>query len=152
MPIIPLHPPSQYRSPPASNSLPRLIRTPSGLALLELQGTINIPPISTDDEDTEMQGTTKSKSETPIGRLVFPEYSPAAPADELSWTKRVYLYVGQYQRMTGEVKKLPKPLGVIRRREIDEDRDELEVMEVVEWKIAFRERPEPVGGEMDGKK
>lgn len=61
----------------------------------------------------------------------------------------MYLYVGKYQRMTGEVKKLPKPLGVVRRRKVDQDGDELEVLEVVEWKAIFRERPEPVGGEME---
>ena len=54
--------------------------------------------------------------------------------------------------MTGEVKKLPKPLGVVRRRKDDESGvggDELEVLEVVEWKVVFRERPEPVGGKIE---
>lgn len=71
--------------------------------------------------------------------------------------KRVYLYVGQHQRLTGEVKKLPKPLAVIRRREIRTDglengevdaaggEDELEIVEIVRWKILFSSRPEPVG-------
>ena len=80
--------------------------------------------------------------------------------------KRVYLYIGQHQRLQGEVKKLAKPLAVIRRRcrpddaprggEVDSDRgkvlgrkeeekDELEIVEIVRWKLVFSNRPEPVG-------
>ena len=81
--------------------------------------------------------------------------------------KRVYLYIGQHQRLQGEVKKLAKPLAVIRRRsrpddaargnEVDDDRekevlgrkeeekDELEIVEIVRWKLVFSNRPEPVG-------
>ena len=63
--------------------------------------------------------------------------------------KRVYLYVGKYQRLTGEVKKLPNPLGILRRRQEEGiTADEVEVVEVVYWKVIFSGRPEPVGGEM----
>lgn len=66
------------------------------------------------------------------------------------WTKTVYLYVGLHQRLTGEVKKLVKPLAVIRRRAEDtrseEARgDELEIVDVVYYKMIFSSRPEPVG-------
>lgn len=64
--------------------------------------------------------------------------------------KRVYLYVGRHQRLTGEVKKLAKPIGVIRRRQGGGDdqagEDELEIVEVVRWKVLFGGRPEPVDG------
>jgi chromosome transmission fidelity protein 8 len=63
--------------------------------------------------------------------------------------KQVYLYVGQHQRLTGEVKKLPKPLAVIRRRgEASEDEvaEELEVVDIVKYKLVFSTRPEPVTG------
>ena len=88
--------------------------------------------------------------------------------------KRVYLYVGQHQRLQGEVKKLAKPLGIIRRRRKREDdcsevsvmskaastsesdvrlggehgkddSDELEIVEIIRWKLVFSNRPEPVG-------
>lgn len=66
--------------------------------------------------------------------------------------KKVYLYVGCFQRLTGEVKKLPKPVAVIRRRprrsedgDDDGGGEELEVVEVVKYKILFASRPEPVG-------
>lgn len=62
--------------------------------------------------------------------------------------KRVHLYVGQHQRLTGEVKKLPNPVAVIRKRDNGEaiaDGEELEIAEIVYFKIIFSSRPEPVG-------
>lgn len=159
---IPLHPrPSQSTTQPSSNNpLPTLLQTPSGLALLELQGTINLPPASETSRTTP-----DSINRVPIGRLHFPDYHPSttAPGDT-SWMKRAWLYVGEHQRLQGEVKKLPKALGVLRRRagagaqgQGVQGRDgkeegegakegELEVVEVVKYKIVFSQRPEPVGG------
>ncbi|KAJ5476277.1 hypothetical protein N7475_002006 [Penicillium sp. IBT 31633x] len=128
-----------------NNPLPTLLQTPSGLALLELQGTINISSLR--NEDDEMIGSNKdidptSVFETPIGKLMFPDYSVHNP-DDTKWMKRAYLYVGRYQRMTGEVKKLPRPIAVLRKRRASED-EELEVVEIVRYKIFFKNRPEPV--------
>lgn len=94
--------------------------------------------------------------QTRIGKLVFPDYSASDTASNTAWMKRVYLYVGQHQRLTGEVKKLPKPMAVIRRRDTQRDapadgqvevgvEEELEIVEIVRWKILFSSRPEPVG-------
>jgi chromosome transmission fidelity protein 8 len=145
--------------PTLQNSLPHVIRTPTGLALLEIQGTINLP--AHDDEgaiSTESQAGVKAQ-ETPIGRLVFPEYD-AEDQSSTAWMKRVYLYVGKHQRLTGEVKKLPKAIAVIRKRngedgsqgnrdagdgEEEGGTEELEVVEIVKYKIIFSTRPEPVG-------
>ena len=84
---------------------------------------------------------------------MFPDYSEFMDPDSTKWMKRVYLYAGRYQRMTGEVKKLAKPLAVVRRRErsmmegnrAGEEGDELEIVEVIKYKIIFASRPEPVG-------
>ncbi|KAI9869449.1 MAG: hypothetical protein M1813_000238 [Trichoglossum hirsutum] len=134
----------------AANPLPQLLQTPSGLAILELQGTINLPPI--DPLDTSAEHPNAPSQETPIGRLVFPEYSPVNPPEDTAWMKRVYLYVGKHQRLTGEVKKLSNPTAVIRRREctqgkakVLDEAEELEIVEIVRWKILFSQRPEPVG-------
>jgi len=141
------------------NPLPHVISTPSGLALLEIQGTINLPA-----HDDEGAISTESKEgvmaqETPIGRLVFPEYD-AGDQSNTAWMKRVYLYVGKHQRLTGEVKKLPKAIAVIRKRKGEEGSqgegdsgageegdgsEDLEVVEIVKYKILFSTRPEPVG-------
>lgn len=169
------------------NPFPNLLQTPSGLAILELQGTMNLPAPETtipndvdgsdnhvDDGDndaaepgTKSQPTTEY--ETPIGRLVFSGYTPSTKPDDTTWMKRVHLYVGRHQRFTGEVKKLPKPLAMIQRRQVgrsgesdsgeartklgggdDSDHhllergDELEISDIVKYKIIFSSRPEPV--------
>jgi len=158
MPQIPLYPPIPSRSSRAllPNPLPSLLQTPAGLAILELQGIINVPPPS---ERT-------SSDSTLVGRLVFPDYEGEKAAEDDKWMKKVYLYVGKHQRLTGEVKELSRPLGVVRRRvrmvgedegcgggregergwEDREEEDELEIVEVVRWKVVFSNRPEPVGG------
>lgn len=123
-----------------SNPLPNLLQTPSGLAILEIQGKINLPA----PETSTLTGA------IPIGRLVFPHYRKDDLPTNTIWMKTVYLYVGRYQRLTGEVKKLAKPLAVIRRRgevKMNEENsiEELEVVELVYHKIVFSSRPEPVG-------
>lgn len=136
------------------NALPPLLHTPTGLALLELQGTINLP-ITTNDAQADDEPIN-------IGRIDFPDYKPDSITFDPSspaWMKRVYLYVGQHQRLTGEVKKLPKALGIVRRRrqmpgsigssseghQGGGGEQQLEVVEVVKYKIVFSSRPEPVG-------
>ena len=136
MPTIPLHLAPKEAIKPVSNPLPQLLQTPTGLAILEIQGTINLPP------------PLPSSSSTPVGRLVFPDFSSTAAETDKSWMKRVHLYVGLHQRLTGEVKKLPKPLAVIRKRDplpASDGSDQLEIMDVVYWKVVFSTRPEPVG-------
>lgn len=138
MPTIPIHPrppPSSFN--PTNNPLPPLLHTPSGLALLELQGTIHFPtPSSTSDS-------------TLVGHLTFPLYNPTLHGeDDTKWMKRVYFYVGESQRMIGEVKKLGKPFAVLRKREAEgeENKEELEIVEIVRFKVVFSSRPEPVSG------
>lgn len=164
MPSIPLHPPPHGRSNAPSNisnPLPQLLQTPSGLAILELQGTINLPSVDPSElPDAQGEGNPFSQ-QTLIGTLVFPDYSSSAPQESTAWMKKVYLYVGRHQRLTGEVKRLAKPLAVIRRKDagdgaggvakggkadVDVDaEEELEIVEVVYYKILFSSRPEPVG-------
>ncbi|KAG8531129.1 uncharacterized protein KY384_004487 [Bacidia gigantensis] len=119
MPTIPLHlSTSQTKSLP-QNPLPQVLQTPSGLAIVEIQGTLNLPPPWKEQQQRQsagssFQGTTKTS---------------------------------QHQRMTGEVKKLPKPIAVIRKRDKSDDaaKDELEISEIIHYKILFSNRPEPVG-------
>ncbi|KAL6711295.1 hypothetical protein ACN47E_005826 [Coniothyrium glycines] len=152
MPSIPVHisrPPTSA-SQAIENPLPQLLHTPSGLALLEIQGTIHFPA-SPDQPSTQ------------VGKLVFPHYNPDINGpDDTKWMKRVYMYIGKGQRMTGECKKLPKPIGIMRKRQAAEAGDvdmsgtaeeegaateeELEIVEVVRYKIVFSLRPEPISG------
>ncbi|KAM3084384.1 hypothetical protein ACMFMG_001510 [Clarireedia jacksonii] len=163
---IPVHTTISRPSKTFENALPKLLQTPSGLALLELQGTINLPQHNIVDDDTiNVQESQGHMQQTSIGRLIFPGYDAQNP-DDLKWMKRVYLYVGKHQRLTGEVKKLPKAFAIIRKCNTtatstgDHDTsmegsesgtaDELEIVEIVKWKILFSTRPEPVGALVAG--
>ncbi|OBT91036.1 hypothetical protein VE02_00093 [Pseudogymnoascus sp. 03VT05] len=148
---VALYPSPKIAEKPSENPLPQLLQTPSGLALLEMQGTINTPspPVQGEDDESTQPGS----YETPIGRLVFPDYE-LGTSEGGAWQKRVYLYVGMHQRLTGEVKKLPKAIAIIRKRAPSETEntskegqgvEELEIVEIVTWKIIFSNRPEPVG-------
>lgn len=142
-----LYPPSKVPSN-LPNPLPQLIQTPSGLALLELQGTLNLP-----EDSSPSEGEATTLEGTQIGRIDFPDYDPDAVGS--AWMQRVHLYVGQHQRLNGEVKKLPKAIAVVRRREnrvtagsggeVREKGENLEVVEIVKYKLMFSTRPEPVG-------
>ncbi|OQD68614.1 hypothetical protein PENDEC_c033G05936 [Penicillium decumbens] len=153
MPSIQLHPRSAVSSAagtetspsfPITNPLPQLLQTPSGLALLELQGTINLPEYEQDTSPPRSPTDPDAPSfETPIGKIMFPDYSSLRP-DDTKWMKRVYMYVGRYQRMTGEVKKLPRPIAVLQKRAGSAEAEELEVVEIVRYKVFFKNRPEPV--------
>lgn len=152
MPSVKLHPRQleasgtrESSSHTPTNSLPQLLQTPSGLALLELQGTINLPiDQEEDDNEGEAKKPTAPSFETPIGKLMFPDYSANNP-DDTKWMKRAYLYIGRYQRMTGEVKKLPRPIAVLQKRLSETPgTEDLEVVEIVRYKVFFKSRPEPV--------
>lgn len=134
MPSLILHTPPPGRSAEPTNPLPSLLHTPSGLGLIELQGSIL-------SENAEADAAAVFQ----LGRLVF----PAAEGTDGSggWDgKRVLLYVGEHQRMAGEVKKLSKPVAVIRRRPSSSSvDDEVEIAEIVYFKIVFGHRPEPMG-------
>lgn len=93
-------------------------------------------------DDATPPTATGTTYETPLGKLMFPDYSPQTTSKgNTNWMKRVYLYVGRYQRMTGEVKKLPQPIAIVQRRG---ETDELEIREIVKFKMIFKNRPEPV--------
>ncbi|KAK2002527.1 hypothetical protein LX36DRAFT_678255 [Colletotrichum falcatum] len=147
MASVNIYPPKKAH--PASDSpLPPLIKTPSGLALLEMQGTINLPQFTPNEDNSQ------SEPEVPIGKVVFPDYHPDTQEEgSTAWMKRVFLYVGLHQRLHGEVKKLPKAMAIIRRRgepitgKDGETGEELEIAEIIKYKIMFGNRPEPVATE-----
>ncbi|KAL8946313.1 MAG: hypothetical protein Q9222_007269 [Ikaeria aurantiellina] len=150
MPTVKLHHPDPNRGSSrdiSHNPLPQLLQTPSGLAILELQGTINVPPIS-DEHDEE---TMAVHPPTTVGKIVFPTYRPDDVTESKAWMKQVHLYVGRHQRLTGEVQKLSTPLAVIRRKpngditgSSGEETEELQVAEIIYYKILFSSRPEPL--------
>ncbi|KAL8932705.1 MAG: hypothetical protein Q9216_006720 [Gyalolechia sp. 2 TL-2023] len=149
MPSVPLSLPDPDRDQylkERPNPLPQLLQTPSGLAILELQGTINMPSANADLATRSVS----SASATIVGKVVFPDYRADDPTESVSWMKRVHLYIGPHQRLTGEVKKLTTPLAVVRRKmnvghnpSLPEN-EELQIAEIINYKMIFSTRPEPV--------
>lgn len=134
MPAVPITMPANGTNSSEPNPLPNILQTPSGLAILEIQGTVN----------STLQ--TEPGSNLPLGKLDFPLYNANAPAGDNAWQKRVHLYVGKHQRLTGEVKKLPQPVAVLRKVPGESaDGQALEVAEIIYHKVLFASRPEPVG-------
>lgn len=155
------------------NSLPQLLRIPSGLAILELQGTINIPTsnfaaevenvINKDCENShvkepKLELKSGSSEGLSIGRLFFPDYDEN-DTSKTTWMKKVYLYIGSNQKLTGEIIKLPKAIAAIQKKKddtkdkssvLDKDQDlnnprvQLEIVDIIKYKILFANRPEPV--------
>ncbi|KAF3087730.1 hypothetical protein TWF706_011108 [Orbilia oligospora] len=144
MPSTPVHLLNPLSATSNTNPLPQILRLPTGLAILELQGDINFP--SPEDSPSNINFTT-------VGNLIFPDAT--SDSTDLKDVKRVWLYVGKHQRLTGEVKALPKPLGVLRKRKQDDaaaaaaaaagTEEELEIVDIIKHKIIFSKRPEPVG-------
>ncbi|KAG8626368.1 hypothetical protein KVT40_005313 [Elsinoe batatas] len=196
MPAIPLRPPPHHRNTSTPCPLPSLLQTPTGLAILELQGTIHFPspPSSTSlpldprakkqklspldpsfpsDDASKAVARDSPREGTRVGHLEFPLYDFSKGPEEQgeAWMKKVYFYVGSHQRMMGEVRRLGRPVAVIRRREgrgglegqggaegmgargegeTQGAKEELEIVEIVKYKIVFAARPEPVGGMEEG--
>ena len=157
MPFIALHPPSSKSFPSITKDpLPHLLQTPSGLAIVEIQGTLQVPP---SEPQERLDGTSNVDSGyTRVGKLVFPLLGKQDDTSEdHGWMKQVYFYIGNYQRMTGMVKKLEKPLGVMRKKRFNSEflpgeisnseGENLEIVEIIKYKIVFSQRPEPVGVE-----
>jgi chromosome transmission fidelity protein 8 len=164
MPTTLLYPPSRTSLPreSAADVLPPILQTPSGLALIELQGKIVL-------DDNGSDGTSDPTSMLELGRFVFPSADDTTDLHSLDdWDgRRVFLFVGKHQRLTGEVRKLNKPLAIIRRRGTTESSslvthkgqaqsntsaitssEELEIVEIITQKIMFSHRPEPIGVDM----
>ncbi|KAK9473920.1 Ctf8-domain-containing protein [Dipodascopsis tothii] len=106
-------------------ALPEVLQTPTGLALLEIQGTVHLPP---GDEGMVHE----------IGTLSFAE-------------KTAWLWVGNRQRMEGKIVELKPPLGIMRRAETDTADAEdgstgtaVEIIDVIRHKVVFKTRPEPM--------
>ena len=131
MPSVPISMPAKANTSNDTKPLPNILQTPAGLAILEIQGSLNSTL------------HTEPGANLPVGKLDFPLYDASEPVTNTAWQKRVHLYVGKHQRLTGEVKKLPQAIALLRKT--DADSQALEVAEIIRYKVLFASRPEPVG-------
>lgn len=139
-----------------SNPLPQILQTPSGLALLEIQGKIhvgNLPLIRSSqdlhivDEDQDNSNVVNSGDYRKLGSLEFADNG-----------KDVNMIIGKHQRLRGKVTELKVPLAVLKMDGLSSVQSgsqrtqsgntqsvkTVPVLEIIKYKILFNTRPEPV--------
>lgn len=132
--------------------LPNVLRTPSGLVLIEIQGTVHIGSRtlsstgglglqSENEHDKSTQFSNTKEEPDLIGKFDFSDLEKGGNS--------VTLVVDQHQRLRGKLEKLKKPLAILR---IDGQQKEgtakspvrIPVVDVVSQKLIFSSRPEPI--------
>lgn len=111
---------------------PNVISTEFGLAIIEIQGELNIPEIALDDNGSNNLKIDDLYTAVQFGKLTVD------PADET----KVTLFIGTSQRMLGRMVKIDPPLGVLRLAA--DNRDEMKMIDVIKKKIIFKDRPLPI--------
>lgn len=148
----------QTVSSSSSKGPSNLITTPYGLALLEIQGELNLPHTKPDIPLNQLLPLDQEKMKNFItvddiydavkfGHLQFDE------KDDL----RVTLFIGKSQRLIGNVAKLDVPLGVLKvplkqearngHGDVDmdeEEEQEIQMVDIVRAKMIFKQRPLPI--------
>lgn len=123
----------------------QLIATSHGLALLEIQGELNIPrrkpngltaeedslfikePVSTKFSELDREPVDLVK----FGRLELDEASKSA-----------VLYISTSQRLIGKLETFDPPLGVL--RVCKEGNESCNLLDVISMRVVFRQRPLPI--------
>lgn len=107
--------------------LPKILQTPSGLALLEIQGSINIGNktlssagglglgnVEGEDEDSEMKNTLDDENEEDQSYDQMHHIGEFDFSDVEAGGSEVTLRIGRFQRLRGKLVKLKFPLAVLR--------------------------------------
>lgn len=115
---------------PESTSLPKTLQTPFGLALVEIQGTIQVGDSPLVTSNLSLDEATLDLGRCKVGEISFTD------------TNEALLLVGKHQLLRGKILKLPSPLAVLK---IDPSaRKDIPVVGIVEYRLLFNNRPEPV--------
>ncbi|MCH0629584.1 hypothetical protein JNB11_06385 [Kocuria palustris] len=107
---------------------PPTIATPQGRVLLDIQGVLNgplAPPPPSDPAAQNFITVDDIHTAVKFGRVEFNG-------------NRVTMYIGQLQRLEGQIVPLKVPLGVLR---VD---DSISMVDVVKHKLTFTDRPLPI--------
>lgn len=153
--------------------LPKVLQTPSGLALLDLQGIINIGKHKlTSSGGFELESAEEIENQEDDAResLAMSHVGDFDFSDVENGGSEVVLKIGKFQRLRGKITKLKMPLAVLRmdppkdaaapgeevpgsqrtddlRHEIANDRNagvEVPIVDIIYHKIVFSTRPEPI--------
>ncbi|ANB12471.1 Chromosome transmission fidelity protein 8 [Sugiyamaella lignohabitans] len=154
----------KYRPEPAGRvHIPEVLRTPSGLALVEIQGTVHIGSNALTDSGLNLNTKESSLSFDGDGDLdmnQLPRESGNSFRTDLNLlgkftfsedSKDVVLIMGNYQRLRGKIVALKKPVAVLKmlNRETSatpssSNSIDIPVVEIIRHKVLFDSRPEPV--------
>lgn len=123
--------------------VPNILQTPSGLILIEIQGTIHIGKKAlkaTDSLELDIHGDQNTPSHDLIGTLDF---------SQLEKDGEVILNVDQHQRLRGKIEKLNPPLAIMRtdqaKRKVNHSEHvEIPIVDIVRLKVVFATLPEPI--------
>lgn len=131
----------------------KIISTPYGLSILEIQGELNLPqsfPQANENHKPEylenFARVNDINEAVKFGRL---EFDPKNQSN-------VTLYIGKSQRLLGSMVNLETPLAVLRIKtetnnedteqgSLEENKDEsIKIVDIVKKKIIFKQRPLPI--------
>lgn len=108
--------------------LPPTIATPQGRVLLDIQGVLNAP-----------QAPPPPDSEAATNFITVDDIHTAVKFGRVEFDgDQVTMYIGQLQRLVGEISPLKVPLGVLR---VD---DTISIVDVITRKLTFNQRPLPI--------
>lgn len=125
---------------------PPIIETPSGIALLEIQGTINI---------NDRALTAGSVSDLSNGLDNFNPYL-RRKIGKIDFSNHengeIVMEVDEHQRLRGKITKLKQPLGLLKLNKDDDNtvgndenaEIEIPIVEIITHKVVFATRPEPL--------
>ena len=151
---------SQEKSNDRNSSSPNLITTPYGLALLEIQGELNLPHTKPDIPLDQLLPLDQEKMKNFV---TVDDIYDAVKFGHLQFDSKdqlkVTLFIGKSQRLIGNVVKLDIPLGVLNIPvnkevssgdgdvEMDIDREvnqNIQMIDIVRAKMIFKQRPLPI--------
>ena len=114
-----------------------VISTPFGLVLLEIQGELNLPREVPKDNLQDFISVDSIHHAVKFGRLQLDEKDP----------KKLTLFVGNSQRLIGDLVKLNPPLAVLKvpidKTDLIKDKS-IDMIDIIEKKLIFKERPLPI--------
>jgi chromosome transmission fidelity protein 8 len=119
------------------NAIDNVLSTPFGLVLLEIQGELNIPHEVTTNNLQDFITVDSIHRAVKFGQLKVDEKDP----------KKLTLFVGNSQRLIGDLVKLNPPLAVLK---VPIDKSDLiknksiDMIDIIENKLIFKERPLPI--------
>jgi chromosome transmission fidelity protein 8 len=121
---------------------PFTISTPRGNAILEIQGLLNMP----DAKPTGLAAQEEAKF-LELEDHMFPADDDTSAIRfgklELEGNKATLL-IGNSQRLIGDLKEIKPPLALIKFDNNDNEGSQVEIIDVIKYKLVFTGRPLPI--------